>query len=130
MNQAEAALLCQMRGDSEGFRRDTKTALKYEQKAAYLVSPYTGYEPSRSVLHRSAAALALDLKEWRIAEQLACAALAGNPPDEIATELRDILEQALLRYREEEREIARRTTVMLELMAETERLGLYDDCRS
>ena len=94
MDQAEDAVLCQMRGNSAGFRSATKSALDYEREAANLVTAYVEYEPSRSVLHRSAAALALDLGEWRIAEQLVCAALAGNPPAEIATELRDILEQS------------------------------------
>lgn len=93
MDQAETAALCRMRGDLAGFRSAATSALACERDAAQRVASYTEYEPSRSVLHRSAAALALDLEEWRVAEQLACAALAETPPDEIATELRDILEQ-------------------------------------
>jgi hypothetical protein len=48
-------------------------------------------EPTRSVLHRSAAALALECSELREAERLIGRALAGNPPEEIANELRDLL---------------------------------------
>ena len=49
-------------------------------------------EPTRSVLHRSAATLALDCGEYREAERLVAAALAGNPPEPIATELREVLD--------------------------------------
>jgi hypothetical protein len=48
-------------------------------------------EPTRSVLHRSAATLALDCGEYREAERLVATALAGNPPEPIANELRDVL---------------------------------------
>ena len=47
----------------------------------------------RSVLHRSAASLALECGALREAERLIAAALSGDPPDEIAEELRDLLEQ-------------------------------------
>ena len=50
------------------------------------------FEPTRSVLHRSAASLALECDEIREAERLIGRALSGNPPDEIAEELRDLLE--------------------------------------
>ena len=48
-------------------------------------------EPTRSVLHRSAATLAVECSELREAEKLIGRALAGNPPDDIANELRDLL---------------------------------------
>jgi hypothetical protein len=44
-------------------------------------------------LHRSAAALALECGVLREAERLIAAALSGDPPNEIAEELRDLLEQ-------------------------------------
>ena len=51
-------------------------------------------EPTWSVLHRSAATLALDCRQFRKAEQLVAKALAQeDPPMEIAEELRDLLEQ-------------------------------------
>ena len=50
-------------------------------------------EPTRSVLLRSAASLALDCGEVRQSERLIAQGLVGNPPEEIANELRDLLEQ-------------------------------------
>lgn len=50
-------------------------------------------EPTYSVLHRSAGTLALDCNQTRKAEQIVAKALAQNPPEEIAEELRDLLEQ-------------------------------------
>ena len=55
------------------------------------------FEPTRSVLHRSAASLALECDETREAERLIGRALSGNPPDEIAEELRDLLEDVYFR---------------------------------
>ena len=52
-----------------------------------------------SVLHRSAGWLALDCNRPRLAEQLACKALAGNPHPEIAEELRDLLAETYARMR-------------------------------
>ena len=51
-------------------------------------------EPTRSVLLRSAASLALDCGEVRQSERCySLRASVGNPPEEIANELRDLLEQ-------------------------------------
>ena len=47
-----------------------------------------------AVMHRSAAWLALECDEIRLAEKLASAGLAGDPPSEIADELREVWEQA------------------------------------
>ena len=58
-----------------------------------MVAPDLGAEPSRSVLHRSAASLAEQCGEFREAERLIAVALSGNPPEEIAEELRDLLQQ-------------------------------------
>ncbi len=49
-------------------------------------------EPTNSVLHRSAGWMAFHSRQFRRAEQLACTALAGEPPDAIADELRILLE--------------------------------------
>ena len=50
-----------------------------------------------AVMHRSAAWLALECEEIRLAEKLASAGLAGDPPAEIADELREVWEQANFR---------------------------------
>ena len=103
MDRAEEAALFRMRHDTVNFERATKSTLEMEMKAAAIVVPYFDYEPTRSILHRSAAALALDLHDWKTAERLVCTALAGYPPNEIAEELRDILEVALLDRSTDER---------------------------
>ena len=45
-----------------------------------------------SVIHRSAGWLALDCNQPRLAEKLACTALAGDPDPTIASQLREVLE--------------------------------------
>lgn len=74
-------------------------AFELERQAAQLLSNDLEFEPSRSVLHRSAASLALQCGEIHAAEQLIYTALAGNPPEEIADELRDLLAEDLEKLR-------------------------------
>ncbi len=68
-------------------------ALEREEEAASLVFNKYELEPTRSILYRSAASIALQCNKVRRAEKLIAHALSGNPPDEIAEELRDLLEQ-------------------------------------
>jgi len=89
---AEEAEAAKRSGDLTRFADLTREALGRESEAAWLVVGDSSLEPSRSVLFRSAATLAIDCHELRTAEQLIAAALAGNPPAEIADELRDLLE--------------------------------------
>jgi hypothetical protein len=65
-----------------------KEAYRFESRAAQLC-PLV--QPSHAILHRSAATLALDCGEMAAARELVEAGLAGNPPEEIAVELRDVL---------------------------------------
>jgi len=71
------------------FRRAYET----EREAAAIVAGDFDLEPTRSILHRSAASLALECGEIRAAEKLIATALAGEPPGDVAEELRDLLEQ-------------------------------------
>jgi len=93
MNQAESAFMAKLKGELEQSKELTRQAFENERKAAELLTREIEDEPTRAVLHRSAASLALDCGEYREAERLIAAALFGNPPDEIAEELRDLLEQ-------------------------------------
>ncbi|NJM49408.1 MAG: hypothetical protein HC860_27180 [Alkalinema sp. RU_4_3] len=63
------------------------------QAAADLVVETLEAEPTRSVLHRSAASLAIDCGEFQVAERLITRALSGNPPAEIAAEFKDLFVQ-------------------------------------
>lgn len=79
----------------EAFRHESLAAMKLQGRPAI--------EPTRSILFRSAASLAIECNELREAEKMIAFGLAGSPPDEIAEDLRDLLERVnferLLRLR-------------------------------
>lgn len=96
MDLALFALQARRRGNEEEAVPMFRDALKYERLALdELYKLGEAIEPTYSVLHRSAATLALDCGEWRLAEKLAAKALLENPPEVIADELRDVWEQAI-----------------------------------
>ena len=96
-NQAMDLAFKADRARSQGAEREAgrlyREALELELEAIRKLEEPV--EPARSVLHRSAAWLALDCGDARQAEKLAAAALAEQPPHEIAEELRNVREQAL-----------------------------------
>ena len=65
-----------------------------ESEVAALGALHSPSPMTFAVMHRSAAWLALECGEIRLAEKLASAGLAGDPPPEIADELREVWEQA------------------------------------
>jgi len=83
----------------ENFRVESlfRRALKFETSAADSVSKRLELEPTRSVLHRGAASLALRIGEVEIAKQYIATALQGNPPLEIRRGLDEIHSQVLMR---------------------------------
>ena len=96
MDFAFLALRARRRGNEEEAVPMFKDALKYERLALdELYKLGEAIEPTYSVLHRSAATLALDCGDWRLAEKLAAKALLESPPEVIAEELRDVWEQAI-----------------------------------
>jgi hypothetical protein len=97
MDLAEAAFTAKLQGDLEASNKLTRQAFENEQAAAVLVAHQLDAEPTRSILHRSAATLAIDCGEFQAAEQLITTALSGNPPQEIAEELKDLFIQINLR---------------------------------
>ena len=92
MDYAAKGLMARMRGDTEEAAAHFKQGLENELAAIDNLSTQSGL--GWSVLHRSAATLALDCNDFRLAEKLASKALAGDPHPEIADELRDVWEQA------------------------------------
>lgn len=60
-------------------------------------------ESTRSSLHHSAASLAIECGDFQSAECLIVTALTGNPPAEIAEELKDLFVQINLRQYAERR---------------------------
>jgi hypothetical protein len=93
MEQTDLALAARRQGDEVLALRHFRQAYELEAQAAAAFATRLDAEPTRSVLFRSAATLALDAKLLPEAEKLVCTALSGNPPDDIADELRDLLEQ-------------------------------------
>lgn len=93
MDRAELALLARMRKEYTESARLFRESLDLELQAIEALST-TPVEPTFSILHRSAATLAIDCNEPRIAEKLIAKALANDPPNEIIEELRDLWEQA------------------------------------
>lgn len=93
MDLAEAATVARLRGALELAAQFTRQAFEQETQAAALIASALDAEPTRSVLHRSAASLAIECGELRIAERLIATALSGNPPAEIAEELKDLFIQ-------------------------------------
>ncbi|HEY9405797.1 MAG TPA: hypothetical protein VIQ24_24315 [Pyrinomonadaceae bacterium] len=97
MEYAEAAEAANRAGDEAESLHLLELAYDYERQAAERIASKVNAEPTRSVLHRSAASLALRCGLLREAEQLIAVALSGNPPLEVAEELRDLLEQVYFR---------------------------------
>ena len=92
MDCADRAMRLQVEDKQNEAAKCFRKAYEREREAALAVVQMGGGEPSRSILLRSAASLALDCDEVREAERLISLGLAGDPPPEIIEELRDLLE--------------------------------------
>lgn len=97
MDLAEQADLKKLRGETSQVQELLQQALKLESEAAGMVANDVTAEPTRSILHRSAATLAVECGELSLAERLIARALAGAPPSDIASELKDLFIQINLR---------------------------------
>jgi hypothetical protein len=100
MELVDQAILARQQGDTEAVMALSKSAFTKERAAADLTANQLDLEPTRSVLHRSAAVLAIECTELREAEWLIGRALSGNPPDDIANELRDLLLEEIYSQRQ------------------------------
>lgn len=90
---ADKAFMAQREGRQVEAATFIRQAFEKELLAADSVASDVQLEPTRSVLHRSAASLALQCGELDTSERLIHKALSGSPPDEIAEELHDLLDQ-------------------------------------
>ena len=70
-----------------------REAMLHEAEAARRLAPRLEFEPTRSVVLRSAATMAFRCREYREAERLVNIALSGNPHPEVAHELRNLFDQ-------------------------------------
>lgn len=76
--------------DTELSQRLFRAAFEQEREAAEILADRQDLEPSRSVLLRSAASLALDCHDFAEAERLLEKGLAGRPPADLAEEMRSL----------------------------------------
>lgn len=83
-------------GDLAPAQRQTKLQEAYalETQAAALLSERVDAEPTRSVVYRSAASLAIRCGLREDAQRLASQGLAGEPPEDIRKELLDLINSA------------------------------------
>jgi hypothetical protein len=93
MRLADQASQLRREGNQREADARLREALEHERQAAELADQDRTLEPTRSILHRSAATLAWQCGEYREAERLITTALSGTPPETIAEELRDLLLQ-------------------------------------
>ncbi|MGA7731460.1 MAG: hypothetical protein WCD37_09330 [Chloroflexia bacterium] len=87
MELADQAFIAKRRGDLAAAQELYHRAFRLEAQAADLVKDDLSAEPTRSVLYRSAAAMAIDAMELEDARRLIDEALSGSPPKEIEQEL-------------------------------------------
>ena len=97
MELADRALVESLHGNGDRALQLYREAFQLEREASSEALRSNVGEPTISVLHRSAATLALDAREPREAERLIATALSHEPPEPIADELRDLLEQVHFR---------------------------------
>src|SRR3712207_2893391 len=86
MELSQQALVARNAGDVRRAEELARQACALEAQAAELVPEGKGSEPTRSILYRSAASLAYQCKEYRMAQQLVAKGLAGYPPPRIEQE--------------------------------------------
>lgn len=92
MQLAERASVAKLRGEVDNYKSLINGAFQFEKQAAELLRDIYDTEPTRSVLFRSAASLAIESDKLIEAEKLIGLGLSGNPPLAIAEELRDLNE--------------------------------------
>ena len=90
MEYADEADLAKLLGERDEYLRLMKMAFEKEKAAADLMAD-VHVEPSRGVLHRSAATLGWLCGMYVGAEKLIYRALAGNPRSDTEWELKDLL---------------------------------------
>jgi hypothetical protein len=90
MNASDTALFLRNRGEENLAFRALQRAHRLEQMAAEVFAEGLNYQPTRAVLYRSAAALALQARAFSSAEALCIEGRRGAIPNEIAEEIEEI----------------------------------------
>lgn len=91
MRLAQEAECLRGQRNAKGTKRRFYQALLDERRVRRVLTAKRVFEPWRSLLHRSAAVMAIECGEFREAERLIMLSLAGNPAPAMADELRELL---------------------------------------
>lgn len=94
MRFQELAIKARKNELQEESLRNFAKAFEFEKQAFILFNSQSQEEPTRSILLKSVATMALQANLYRDAEKYVCMGLAGDPTADIAEELRDLLQQA------------------------------------
>jgi len=89
----QQAIVLRAQEEEEAAHKLFTKAFELEKQAALSLLTDFDNEPTRSVLFRSAASLAMNCKKYREAEKLAAQGLAGDPPQKIMNQLRELYQQ-------------------------------------
>jgi Domain of unknown function (DUF4926) len=89
---SQEAFMASINGNGQVSLDLYEQAFELEKQAALTLLDKIDIEPTRSVLFRSAAALAKKCYKYREAEKMIAHGLAGNPPDDVAIELRTLFD--------------------------------------
>lgn len=96
MNFVEEAYLAKRAKDMTQAKKFWQKAFELEKEAAMQLANDYDIEPTRSVLFKGAASLALNVENYREVERMVGLGLAGNPPVPIYQELHELLDTAKL----------------------------------
>ncbi len=91
MEIADEAFLAERAKEADKTIELYQQAFELEKQAAMMMVLDYETEPSRSVLFKGAACLALNSKNYKEAERMVFLGLSGNPPIQIGEELRLLL---------------------------------------
>ncbi len=105
MDWADKARTARRERDEDAYVKYMENAFELEKQAALMIQSEES-EPTRSVLHRSAASLAYKCKKYREAEWLVSRALSGNPPGEILNELRRLSRKVHFQLRLQDQDLS------------------------
>lgn len=93
MQIAQQAFVAKQNGNGEQAMALYEQAFDLEKSAALSLLYSEDKEPTRSILFRSAAALAKSSNNYREAERMVSYGLSGNPPAEVADDLRVLYDE-------------------------------------
>ncbi|HIE00929.1 MAG TPA: hypothetical protein EYP59_11685 [Thiotrichaceae bacterium] len=87
MKLSQRAMVARHNGDEARAKTLSQEAFEYESQAASLIPDEKASEPTRSILYCSAASLAYDCQEWKMAKALIKKGLSGYPSERISQAL-------------------------------------------